>query len=118
MNDKSREDLYNMLKRFIDSDLAEPGVMDEEVEVAEGGSAMLLRPGMASMHMRLHMQKLGSGGGGGGGRDKQISPATSSTHILNPRFLSRMASYDVTSDLCQAPHSSHIESSCFELHGI
>jgi len=88
MDDKSREDLYNMLKRFIDSDLAEPGAGDAEVEVAEGGSAMLLRPGMASMHMRLHMQQLGSGGGGGGGRGKQILPAASSTRILNPRFLS------------------------------
>ena len=36
------------------------------------------------------------------GRAGQILPAASSTRILNPRFLSPMASYDVASDIRQA----------------
>ena len=43
-----------------------------------------------------------SGSPGGGGRAKQTLPATSLKHMLNPRFLNYMASYDVASNICRA----------------
>jgi hypothetical protein len=44
----------------------------------------------------------GQGGGSHGappGRAWQISPATSSEHIVKPRFLTEMTSYDITGNI-------------------
>ena len=51
----TRSDLYDYLKRYMDSDLTEPDVDDSAAETNVGANAMLLRPQMASFHQRLHM---------------------------------------------------------------
>jgi len=60
------------------------------------------------------------------GRACQMLPATSSTRLLNPRFLIRLASYDVASNIWQeglpdvARHviDTHVEPCFLELNGI
>ena len=52
---KSREDLYALFKRFVESDLAEPEVEDTAAEVNADANPMMLRPQMASLHQRLKL---------------------------------------------------------------
>ena len=57
VNNKNRSDLYDLFKRFVDSDLSEPEVEDTAAEVNAGANPMLLRPQMASFHQRLKLMQ-------------------------------------------------------------
>ena len=57
VSNMGRSDLYELLERFVEPDLAEPGVGDTAAEVNAGARPMLLRPQMASFHQRLELMQ-------------------------------------------------------------